>query len=47
MGGMITAWRSVSQDPSILKQKVKPGTARRTLSFALPYSGLLAVFLSR
>jgi ATP-binding cassette subfamily B protein len=28
-----------------LKQKVKPGTAKRTLAFALPYVGLLAVFL--
>jgi ATP-binding cassette, subfamily B, bacterial len=45
MGGMISAFRSVSQDPSVLKQKVKPGTARRTLSYALPYTGLLAVFL--
>ena len=45
MGGMISAWRTVSQDPSVLKQKVKPGTAKRMLTFALPYTGLLAVFL--
>jgi ATP-binding cassette, subfamily B, bacterial len=45
MGGMISAWRSMGQDPSVLNQKVKPGTARRALSFALPYTGLLAVFL--
>src|SRR5215469_1844321 len=45
MGGMISAWRSMGQDPSVLKQKVKPGTAKRTLAFALPYAGLLAVFL--
>ena len=45
MGGMISAWRTVSQDPSVLKQKVKPGTAKRTLAYALPYSSLLAVFL--
>lgn len=45
MGGMISAWRTMGQDPSVLKQKVKPGTARRTLAFALPYAGLLAVFL--
>ncbi len=45
MGGMISAWRSLGQDPSVLKQKVKPGTAKRTLAFALPYAGLLAVFL--
>jgi ATP-binding cassette subfamily B protein len=45
MGGMISAWRSMGQDPSVLKQKVKPGTARRMLAFAAPYTGLLAVFL--
>ncbi|HUA99167.1 MAG TPA: ABC transporter ATP-binding protein [Terracidiphilus sp.] len=45
MGGMISAWRSMGQDPSVLKQRVKPGTARRTLAFALPYTVLLAVFL--
>lgn len=45
MGGMISAWRSMSQDPSVLKQKVKPGTAKRTIAFALPYTGLLTVFL--
>ena len=45
MGGMIGAWRSMSQDPSVLKQKVKPGTAKRTIAFALPYTGLLTVFL--
>jgi ATP-binding cassette, subfamily B, bacterial len=45
MGGMISAWRTMGQDPSVLNQKVKPGTARRTLSFSLPYTRLLAVFL--
>jgi ATP-binding cassette, subfamily B, bacterial len=45
MGGMISAWRTMGQDPSVLKQKVKPGTARRTLAFAQPYSGLLGLFL--
>ena len=45
MGGMISAWRTLGQDPSVLKQKVKPGTAKRMLSFALPYARLLAVFL--
>ena len=45
MGGMISAWRTLGQDPSVVKQKVKPGTAKRTLAFALPYTGLLAVFL--
>jgi ATP-binding cassette subfamily B protein len=43
--GMMGAWRSMGQDASVLKQKVKPGTAKRTLRFALPYAGLLALFL--
>jgi ATP-binding cassette subfamily B protein len=42
---MISAWRSMGQDPAVLKQKIKPGTAKRMLSFALPYIRLLAVFL--
>jgi ATP-binding cassette subfamily B protein len=41
MGGM----RSFGQDASVLKQKVKPGTAKRMLRFAAPYAGLLALFL--
>jgi ATP-binding cassette, subfamily B, bacterial len=45
MGGMISAWRSLGQDPSVLKQKIKSGTVQRTLGFAVPYAGLLAVFL--
>ncbi len=46
MGGMISAWRTMGQDPSVVKQKVKPGTMRRTLSYARPYSGLLGLFLA-
>jgi len=42
---MINAWRSMGKDASVLNQKVKPGTARRTLAFASPYAGLLSVFL--
>jgi ATP-binding cassette subfamily B protein len=45
MGGMINVWQFMSRDPSVLKKKIKPGTVKRTLAFALPYSGLLAVFL--
>lgn len=45
MGGMIGAWRSLGQDASVLKQKVKPGTAKRMLRFAVPYAWLLALFL--
>jgi ATP-binding cassette subfamily B protein len=45
MAGMIGAYRSFGQDSSVLKQKVKPGTAKRTLRFAVPYARLLALFL--
>jgi ATP-binding cassette subfamily B protein len=45
MGGMIGAWRSFGQDSSVIKQKIKPRTAKRTLMYAVPYSGLLALFL--
>lgn len=45
MGGMIGAWRSFGQDSSVTKQNVRPGTAKRTLQYATPYSGLLSVFL--
>lgn len=45
MGSMIGALRSFGQDSSVIKQKVKPGTAKRTLSYAAPYTGLLSVFL--
>ena len=33
MAGMIGGMRSVFQDPSVVKQKVKPGTAKRMLQF--------------
>ncbi|MBV9183543.1 MAG: ABC transporter ATP-binding protein [Acidobacteria bacterium] len=45
MASMIGAWRSLGQDSSVLKQKIKPGTTKRTLLFAVPYAGLLALFL--
>ena len=45
MSSMVGVWRSLGQDASVLKQKVKPGTAKRTLVFAAPYAGLLTVFL--
>jgi ATP-binding cassette, subfamily B, bacterial len=45
MAGMMGAMRSMWQDASVVKQTVKPGTAKRMLRFALPYSGLLALFL--
>ena len=45
MAGMMGAMRSVMQDASVVKQKVKPGTAKRMLRFASPYASLLAFFL--
>ena len=42
---MIGSMRSFGQDASVLKQKVKPGTAARMARFARPYAGLLALFL--
>jgi ATP-binding cassette subfamily B protein len=42
---MYGAMRSLGQDASVLKQQVKPGTLRRTLRFAAPYSAWLALFL--
>ena len=45
MSGMMGAMRSIWQDASVVKQKVRPGTAKRMLRFAQPYSWLLALFL--
>ena len=45
MSGMMSSMRSFMQDPSVVKQKVKPGTAKRMLRFAVPYASLLALFL--
>jgi ATP-binding cassette, subfamily B, bacterial len=45
MSGMISSMRSFGQDASVVKQTVRPGTAKRMLRFALPYSWLLALFL--
>jgi ATP-binding cassette, subfamily B, bacterial len=45
MSRMMGAWRSVRKNASVLKQKVKPGTAKRALLFAVPYAGLLTLFL--
>jgi ATP-binding cassette, subfamily B, bacterial len=42
---MISSLRSFRQDTSVLNQKVKPGTAKRTLAFAAPYTWLLLIFL--
>jgi len=37
--------RGFRMDPSITKQKLKPGTIRRIASYARPYRVHLAVFL--
>ena len=38
MAGMYSALRALRQDPSVLKQKIRPGTLRRTMAIAAPYS---------
>src|SRR5580693_1323442 len=40
-GGM----RSLRQDRSVLQHRVKPGTTRRMLTFAVPYKKVLSIFL--
>jgi ATP-binding cassette subfamily B protein len=37
--------RSMRQDRSVLRHRVKKGTARRMLTFAVPYKKILAVFV--
>ena len=44
MSGLIGAWRSFGKD-AVLKQKIRRGTAKRTLLFAVPYAVLLTLFL--
>jgi ATP-binding cassette subfamily B protein len=41
----MTMMRSFRQDPSITRQKIKPGTIRRIVSYARPYRGALAAFM--
>ncbi len=43
--GMATLIASM-QDPSVLKQRVRPGTAKRMIRFAIPYASLLALYLT-
>ena len=45
MTPMMGSMRSMMQDASVVKQKVKPGTAKRMVRFAIPYTRLLALFL--
>src|ERR1700722_13809234 len=44
-GGAFAGMRSLRKDRSILQHRVKKGTARRMLTFAVPYKRILAVFL--
>jgi ATP-binding cassette, subfamily B, bacterial len=43
--GNITMMRGFRMDPSITKQKLKPGTVRRIAAYARPYRWYLAIFL--
>ncbi len=44
-GGGWGSMRSMRQDRAVLEHRVKKGTARRMLTFAVPYRKILAVFL--
>ena len=46
MRGLTGPLSSFLKDSTVLEKKIKPGTARRTLAFALPHSGLLLLFLA-
>jgi ATP-binding cassette subfamily B protein len=39
------AMRGLRQDASVIEKSVRPGTTKRILKFAMPYAGLLALFL--
>src|ERR1700722_8877908 len=39
------AMRSYYRDPSVTKQRIKPGTVRRIMSYARPYRWDLTLFL--
>jgi ATP-binding cassette, subfamily B, bacterial len=41
----ITMMRSFRQDPTVTKQKLKPGTVRRIVGYARPYKLYLSLFL--
>ena len=48
MGGGRGGWggmRSMRQDRGVLQHKVKKGTARRMLTYAVPYKKILAIFV--
>ncbi len=47
MGSMrlLGAARALGRDDSVLKETVRPGTAKRMLKFSRPYATLLATFM--
>ncbi len=44
-GGGWSGMRSMRQDRAVLQHRVKKGTARRMLTFAVPYRKILAIFI--
>jgi ATP-binding cassette, subfamily B, bacterial len=44
-GGGWAGMRSMRQDRSVLRHRVKKGTARRMLTFGVPYKKIIAIFL--
>ncbi|MDA8359497.1 MAG: ABC transporter ATP-binding protein [Actinomycetota bacterium] len=44
-GGGWSGMRSFRQDRSVLEHRVKPGTTKRMLRFAVPYRRILSIFL--
>ncbi len=46
MMGPMGGGRALRQDASVLNEKIRPGTTERILRFALPYSGMLILFLT-
>ena len=43
MRGMAGTMRVLRQDPAVLEHRIKPGTLRRTLAIAAPYTGWLSL----
>ena len=45
VAAMRGSMRSFGRDASVVKQTVRPGTAKRMLRFAVPYAWFLGLFL--
>lgn len=45
-GGQMMRMRSLRQDRSVLEHRVKKGTTKRMLKFAVPYRAVLSIFLA-